>query len=169
MSSDFSQNVLANFSITQWTRRIMQTVMGTPESTVQPAASGTAGSFDAAIAAAALRHNLPEELIRAVIKVESNFNPRAVSAAGAKGLMQLMDGTARGLGVLDSFDPVQNIEGGATYLRNMLDRFGSLPLALAAYNAGPGAVQQYGGIPAFEETQRYVQQVLALSNRDWEA
>jgi soluble lytic murein transglycosylase-like protein len=138
---------------------------------------GSSGSaFESMITAAAARHGLSEDLVKAVIKVESNFNARAVSSAGAKGLMQLMDGTASGLGVVNSFDPVQNIEGGVLYLRRMLDRFGTLPLALAAYNAGPAAVERYGGIPPYAETQRYVQQVLALSNtsgqgrkRLWEA
>lgn len=108
------------------------------------------------------KYNIDESLIKAVIKAESGFNPNAVSKAGASGLMQLMPGTARGLGVEDIFDVEQNIEGGAKYLRGMLDRFdGDKSLALAAYNAGPNAVKRYGGIPPYQETQNYVKRVLS--------
>ncbi len=109
------------------------------------------------------RFGLPSGLVEAVARVESGFDPCAVSPAGALGLMQLMPGTARALGVLDPFDPVQNVEAGARYLRQLLDRFGGdLQLALAAYNAGPGAVERYRGIPPYPETQAYVKKVLAL-------
>jgi soluble lytic murein transglycosylase-like protein len=104
---------------------------------------------------------LDPALLYAVITQESGGNPGEVSSKGAKGLMQLMDGTARELGVGNSFDPRQNILGGARYLRQMLDRFGGdLRLALAAYNAGPGAVERHGAVPPFAETQQYVNRVL---------
>ncbi len=121
---------------------------------------GAASAFEEVLQEAAMEHGLEPELLKAVIKAESGFNPKAVSRAGAKGLMQLMDSTARGLGVQDPFDPVQNVHGGALYLRRLLDRYGDIRLALAAYNAGAGAVDRYGGIPPFRETQAYVPKVL---------
>jgi len=109
---------------------------------------------------AAINHNLDPELIRALIRAESNFRPDAVSSAGAMGLMQLMPRTAASLGVTDPFDIAQNIDGGSRYLRRMLDLFnGDTHLALAAYNAGAGAVRQHGGIPPFRETQAFVPRV----------
>lgn len=127
----------------------------------------TSGSADLDIifAAAGERYNLPPNLLKAVAQVESNFRPLAVSRAGAQGIMQLMPGTARHLGVDDPFDPEQNIMGGARYLRELLDRFdGDLTLALASYNAGWPTVMRYGGIPPFAETQAYVPRVLELFN-----
>ena len=115
--------------------------------------------FEPIIATAAQKHGLQPAILKAVINAESGFRPQAVSRSGAQGLMQLMPGTARALGV-DPLDPAQNIEGGARYLRQQIDRFGSLDLALAAYNAGPGAVMRSGGIPPYAETQRYVDNVL---------
>lgn len=111
---------------------------------------------------AAARYGVPATLLSAVAKQESGYDARAVSPAGAQGLMQLMPGTARGLGVTDAFDPSQAVDGAARMLRDLTNRFGRTDLALAAYNAGPGAVLKYGGIPPYPETQHYVRNVLAL-------
>lgn len=113
-------------------------------------------------AAAGAKYGVDPTLLAAVAKQESGYNPRAVSAVGAHGLMQLMPGTAAGLGVTDPFDPAQAVDGAARMLRDLTARFGSTQLALAAYNAGPGAVLRYGGIPPYPETQNYVRNVLAL-------
>lgn len=117
--------------------------------------------YDSIIRGAASRYQLPESLVRAVIHTESNYQPRAVSRAGAMGLMQLMPRTARSLGVKDAFDPAQSIHGGARYLRLLANRYGGdMVLVLAAYNAGAGNVEKYGGVPPFEETRAYVRSVL---------
>ena len=118
--------------------------------------------FNPLIIEAASAHGLSASLLRAVIAVESAFNPDAISSKGAQGLMQLMPATATRFGVIDPFDPAQNIEGGARYLAWLLDEFGSLELALAGYNAGEAAVRQYDlTIPPYPETQIYVHKVLA--------
>ena len=117
--------------------------------------------YDTYIREAAILYVLPEEFLRAVMRVESNFYREAVSHAGAMGLMQLMPATARAMGVLDPFDPRQNVLGGARFLRVLANNFGGdLVLTIAAYNAGEGAVRKYGGIPPYAETRRYVQRVL---------
>jgi hypothetical protein len=121
--------------------------------------------YDPYIRSAADRYQLPPELIAGVIWQESRGNSRAVSHCGAMGLMQLMPATAAGLGVGNAFDAAQNIDGGAKYLRQMLDKFGGrVDFAVAAYNAGPGNVAKFGGVPPFRETQEYVPRVLGYAN-----
>jgi soluble lytic murein transglycosylase-like protein len=116
--------------------------------------------WEETVRAIADRHALPPQLLHSVIKVESNYNPLAVSSRGALGLMQLVPATARRFGVINVWNPVENLEGGAKYLRYLLDLYhGDYPLALAAYNAGEQAVAKYGGVPPFPETQKYLVQV----------
>lgn len=119
-------------------------------------------TFDDEILAASAQYGVPPELIKAVCLAESGMNPRAQSRAGAQGLMQLMPGTARALGVADPWDPVQNIDGGTRYLRSLMQRFPRLDHAVAGYNAGPRNVEKHRGIPPFAETQTYVVRVLDL-------
>jgi len=132
--------------------------LATASQTSAPASSST---YDGDIQAAAAKYDVDPALISSVIQQESSFNPNATSSAGAAGLMQLMPATAQSLGVSNPYDPAQAIDGGTRYLKSLLDRFGgSTELALAAYNAGPGAVEQYGGVPPYAETQSYVSDVM---------
>jgi hypothetical protein len=125
----------------------------------------TQEDIDAAIEQAAARHNVDPSLVRSVVKVESNFNPNAVSRKGAMGLMQLMPSTARSLNVANPFDPQQNVDAGVRHLRKLLDSYGGdVRLSLAAYNAGSGAVARSAGVPHFRETQNYVRRITNLYN-----
>ena len=125
----------------------------------------TQQDIDAAIDEAAARHHVDPSLVRSVVKVESNFNPNAVSRKGAMGLMQLMPSTARSLNVANPFDPAQNVDAGVRHLRKLLDSYGgNVRLSLAAYNAGAGAVARSAGVPHFRETQDYVRRITNLYN-----
>ena len=141
-------------------RPVTATVVEPRVVTPAPAAAPTPEppkGIDEAVDRIAGQQSLPPELLHSVIKVESNYNPHAISSKGALGLMQLIPATARRFGVGDVFNPVENIEGGAKYLRYLLDLYnGNYGLALAAYNAGEGAVQKYGGVPPYPETMNYL-------------
>jgi soluble lytic murein transglycosylase-like protein len=142
------------------------TTGGTAAPAALAGASGGDGPFKAEIDAAAAKYGIDPALLRGLIRQESNFDPNAGSPAGAQGLAQLMPGTAAALGVTNPLDPAQSIDGGAKYLRQQLDAFGGdVTKALAAYNAGPGAVQRYGGVPPYAETQNYVRQVQAYADQ----
>ena len=121
----------------------------------------SAGKYEPIINAASKRHGVSAHLLKAIIKVESDYNPRAVSSKGAKGLMQIMPETRKALKIANVFDPWENIMGGARYFKQLFNRYeGKLPLALAAYNAGPSAVDRFGNIPPFRETEDYVEKVI---------
>jgi soluble lytic murein transglycosylase-like protein len=140
----------------------LQTAQGTSSAT----ATGSPTQYDAQIDAAAARYGLDPALLKGLIRQESGFDAAARSGAGAVGLTQLMPATAASLGVTDPTDPAQAIDGGAKYLKEQLDRFGGdAAKALAAYNAGPGAVTAYGGVPPYAETQNYVKNVLAFADQ----
>lgn len=127
-------------------------------------------SLDEIFEQASRKYNVPVNLLKAIGKAESDFNPNAVSKSGAQGVMQLMPGTAADLGVRDSFDPEQNIMGGSKYISDLLKRYdGDTKLALAAYNAGMNNVKKYGGIPPFKETQNYVVKVMKYMEEDFNA
>lgn len=128
---------------------------------------GAKPSLPSLLADAGNRHGLDPALLKSMIAAESNFNPRAVSSKGARGLMQLMPGTADLLGVKDLFSAVDNVQGGALYIRSLLERYqGDLAKALAAYNAGPAKVDRYDGIPPYAETENYVRRVITGFNRE---
>lgn len=138
-----------------------QVLQGALEGSGAAAAAPPAETVRHLVSASAQRQGVSPQLALAVARAESNFDAQAVSAAGAQGVMQLMPDTARSLGVRNPQDPRENIDGGVAYLRQMLQRFdGDVSKAAAAYNAGPGAVEQYGGVPPYGETQQYVQKVL---------
>ena len=128
---------------------------------VQEPMSASKVDIQRMVTSACAKHNIDPKLVMAVIQQESNFNQNAISKAGAQGLMQLMPATAKSLGVTNAFNPEQNINGGVKYLKTLLDRFnGNKILALAAYNAGPNAVDKHNGIPPYKETQNYVRNIL---------
>ncbi len=136
----------------------LQEVMSAQANTV----SATKSQILNVVNQVAEKHGVDEKLVQALIKQESGFNPNAKSKAGAMGLMQLMPSTAKNLGVQDPYNIVQNVEGGVKYLKSMLNKYnGNVILALAAYNAGPGAVDKYDGVPPYKETQNYVRNILA--------
>lgn len=144
-------------------QRVVKKSTAAPQRAVMPTdtSPGRTSRYDAYIREAAVLYQIPESLIRAVIKVESNFDPRALSPANAHGLMQLIPSTAERMMVQDIYDPRQNVFGGTRYLRILANLFnGDLQLTIAAYNAGENAVIRYGGIPPYQETQRYVVKVL---------
>ena len=135
------------------------------------AKSGNVGSIDNVIYSMSQKYGVDPTLIQQVVKAESGFNSNATSQAGAMGLMQLMPGTAASYGVQNAYDATQNLDGGTHFLKDLLDRFqGNIPLSLAAYNAGPGAVEKYQGVPPYKETQAYVQKIMGgLNQKNWEA
>jgi soluble lytic murein transglycosylase-like protein len=134
-----------------------------PQAPLPPPTTPPATGIGALVSDAATRNQLDPALLRAVMQTESAGNPNATSPVGAMGLMQLMPGTAKDLGVQHPYDPVENLQGGAKYLSELTQRFG-LKDGVAAYNAGPGAVQAFGGVPPYRETQHYVNKVLSLYN-----
>jgi len=168
-ANDGSQGVvsIAPHTTTQGPAPAGQTKAFFPDYLIEAAKDAAAeapsdsGDLDALIEGAAAKYGVEPGLVKAVVRAESGFNPTAVSPAGARGLMQLMPGTARALGVSDPFDAGQSVDAGVRYLKQQLDRFGDVRLALAAYNAGPAAVAKYGGVPPYRETRNYVNRVLS--------
>ena len=162
---EISSDHIERFEETEATASPTRAAMGA----VGSAADGTPStkdSIDKLITSAASRHRVDPDFVTSVVKAESGFNPRAVSSKGAQGLMQLMPQTAASLGVHNAFDPAANVEGGTKYLRQLLDQYdGDTLRALAAYNAGPQRVEQYGGLPPFRETLDYVLRVINDYNR----
>ena len=141
------------------------------EACVSQAKDENVGSLENVIYSMSQKYSVDPSLIKQVVKAESGFDSNATSQTGAMGLMQLMPGTAASYGVQNAYDPTQNLDGGTHFLKDMLDKFkGNVPLTLAAYNAGPGAVEKYQGVPPYKETQAYVQKIMAgLNQNKWEA
>jgi soluble lytic murein transglycosylase-like protein len=151
--------------LSQATDAAQATSASTSSTAVDSTGSGSV-PYEQLIDSAAQNYGIDPAVLKGLIKQESGFNPNAGSSAGAQGLTQLMPGTASAMGVTDLHDPAQSIDGGAHYLKMQLDRFGGdYSKALAAYNAGPGAVQRYGGVPPYSETQNYVKNVLAFAQQ----
>jgi soluble lytic murein transglycosylase-like protein len=162
-STDFASQLAAAQSASGATAST--TSPGSAATTPTTLGGGTPTQYDSQITAAATKYGIDPALLKGLIRQESGFNASAQSGAGAQGLTQLMPATARSLGV-DPSDPAQAIDGGAKYLKQQLDRFGGdASKALAAYNAGPGAVAKYGGVPPYAETQNYVKSVLAFADQ----
>jgi soluble lytic murein transglycosylase-like protein len=166
-----AQPIAAPRQLDSFQAQLQQASATSPAATPLPAAGAASGGpvdgqFSELINAAAQKYGVDPALLKGLIRQESNFNPNAKSPAGAAGLAQLMPGTAAALGVSNPLDPAQAIEGAAKYLSQQLKAFGGdVRKALAAYNAGPGAVQRYGGVPPYAETQNYVRSVMAFADQ----
>lgn len=156
-------DIVKNNSMNSLTNALSE-INGTTAANAYPSAAGSANKAQilGMVSKVSEKYGVDEKLVKALIKQESGFNPNATSKAGAMGLMQLMPATAKHLGVKDAYNPWQNVEGGVKYLKSMLNKYnGNIILALAAYNAGPGAVDKYSGVPPYQETQNYVKNILA--------